>query len=589
MSNPVPTKNFAERFELLKGIIQQINKDANVHSMSIGIAHEGESLANGLHFSETSVTKDTRYPINHLTQGIIAVMAGIACDQGRLDLGTPICKINQKFKFPSKFLQDNITIHELLAHCSGVKGNDMIVLGHEDWSENELFSRFASLDYNDRPEYFGRQFSHNNWGFAVIGRLLENAYGKPISVLLSEFIFQPLGMKRTNTAWIRREGSDFAIGSYSGSYSVLESGARVSAAPPHIGIGSIMESALGIKSTSADLLLFYSTMNHYMELTEKHSPQHNPDGPTKAESKRMAELGPIFKGSVGIIDWQTSHQVAMLPHVKECNSTLHRKGYLAAYMQAEGRSCEIGTHPRKSCLRRIPTWSFYEGYKTATTVAYHQSGALSGSSSVVYMFPETKTVIVVLQNTTALYDTASLVAEMIIEFLFNRTSFSSWSPNISVPKLGRALSARTVGCVPKEHPEAFTFAYDGSDYAGTYKLVSMPGQSFCITVVDLPELNRLLLRLPSPWNEDFVLAPDRLEHRIFRIDMTFNDFVRSGRSLPDPVPFGQDNSFLFIRFQVGRPKGDNGKLGDVGLDTLIWNWSGRVCGGDGVCFEKERQ
>jgi D-alanyl-D-alanine carboxypeptidase len=91
---------------------------------------------------------------------------------------------------------DQITIRQLIDHTSGL-GNPFPVeqvLGGRDCTPEELLALGASAPPVAPP---GTTWSYSNYGYNLLGRVVELASGQDVSTAIQERIAKPLGLRRT--------------------------------------------------------------------------------------------------------------------------------------------------------------------------------------------------------------------------------------------------------------------------------------------------------------------------------------------------------------------------------------------------------
>lgn len=117
---------------------------------------------------------------------------------------------------------DQITIHQLLTHTSGLYNYTVLVpeLLNMDISEF-TFDKIISL-IQDKPLDFepGKGWNYSNTGYLVLGKIVEEVSGKTLENYLQDNIFTPVGMENTGVAFKLDEKVVEANG-YSGSMDVI--------------------------------------------------------------------------------------------------------------------------------------------------------------------------------------------------------------------------------------------------------------------------------------------------------------------------------------------------------------------------------
>lgn len=161
------------------------------------------------------------FAIGSLSKQFTAVLTLLQEEQGKLKVTDKVSQYLSEFQKPEL---ENITIHQLLNHTSGLN----------DFGANLLC----------KP---GKDFNYSNKGYQFLGKLIEKVSGKSFDENAVE-LFKKLNMNASSTANLF-SGEDFA-GAYNGNSKVQE---RVEGMPKRLADDDISISAGGILSTINDL------------------------------------------------------------------------------------------------------------------------------------------------------------------------------------------------------------------------------------------------------------------------------------------------------------------------------------------------
>ena len=152
------------------------------HNKAYGFSNRGSKLKN---------TKDTRYNLGSIAKNFTAVLLLQQVEKGVLGLDDKLARFSLGFP---KQVADKITLRHLLTHRSGF--NDIFTAAYRD---NPL--AFDTLDkklllLRDAPLRFepGSDYHYSNYGYIVLGKVLEKVTGKGFEMLLKEHIFKRLQM-----------------------------------------------------------------------------------------------------------------------------------------------------------------------------------------------------------------------------------------------------------------------------------------------------------------------------------------------------------------------------------------------------------
>ncbi len=173
-------------------------KDWNAPGIGVGIVI-GDKLvfAKGYGYRDYEkklpITAQTMYPIASNTKLFTAVAAGMLVEDGKLTWDRPIRESVPTIEFYNSYLNNTITLRDMLAHRTGITRHDSIWY-KSDYSTKELFERLKYLDPKESPRQI---FLYNNMMYAGVGHTIQLESGKPWPDFVREKIFQPLGMSHT--------------------------------------------------------------------------------------------------------------------------------------------------------------------------------------------------------------------------------------------------------------------------------------------------------------------------------------------------------------------------------------------------------
>ena len=154
------------------------------------------------------VTDRTVYRIASMTKSFSAASTLTLRDQGVLRLDDPIDLHAPELAGLRSPTADApaITIRDLLSMTSGLIEDDAWADRHLDLTDDE-FDRIVS----DGPVFAqptGVRFEYSNFGFAVLGRVIQRASGQRIQEIVSERLLAPLAMHQST--WLQPDHDDWA-------------------------------------------------------------------------------------------------------------------------------------------------------------------------------------------------------------------------------------------------------------------------------------------------------------------------------------------------------------------------------------------
>ena len=163
-------------------------KDGEVVDDAAGILHKGTGV---------EATPDSIFQIGSITKLWTATLVMQLVDEGRLELDTPVRTYLPEFRIGDESAAEAITVRQLLNHTSGFEGDIFTDTGPGD----DAIEKYLGV-LHEVPQLFapGEQFSYNNAGYCVLGRLGEVLREKPYDDCLREHLFAPLGLTHAATS-----------------------------------------------------------------------------------------------------------------------------------------------------------------------------------------------------------------------------------------------------------------------------------------------------------------------------------------------------------------------------------------------------
>ena len=157
-----------------------------IYKNAVGYANIADSIPN---------TCDTKFRIASFTKPITDMLILQLVEEGKLNLDDKLTDYLPEFP---KEKGDGITIHHLLTHTAGITGEsripNLIDIEKEYYTQERFLNCIIEQDIIFKPGE-GREYS--NFGYALLGMIIEKASGKSYEKLLQEKICKPAGMKNT--------------------------------------------------------------------------------------------------------------------------------------------------------------------------------------------------------------------------------------------------------------------------------------------------------------------------------------------------------------------------------------------------------
>lgn len=162
--------------------------------------------------AEDAATVDTRYNLASAGKMFttIAIFQQIAA--GRLSLDTKVVDVLKDF--PNKDFASKVTVRQLLTHTSGA--GEIELFGPENAANRERVRTVPEMvaAFGKAPPTFepGSKQEYSNFGFVVLGRMVEVLSGESYENYVERHIFVPAGMTRTGFIPCTTRTPDIAVG-----------------------------------------------------------------------------------------------------------------------------------------------------------------------------------------------------------------------------------------------------------------------------------------------------------------------------------------------------------------------------------------
>lgn len=171
-------------------IVTVFMQNNNVPGLALAVLKDGKPfLIRGYGYANlatnTLVDTKTRFGIGSVSKVITAFALMTLVQEGKINLNDSI--LDYVPKAPQQWR--NVTIIQLLSHSSGIPQH---YGPHLPWIK--VWNELAKKNMQFQP---GTAIAYNNFGFAVLGRAIENVSHQSLIDYLSQTIFIPLGMNHT--------------------------------------------------------------------------------------------------------------------------------------------------------------------------------------------------------------------------------------------------------------------------------------------------------------------------------------------------------------------------------------------------------
>jgi CubicO group peptidase (beta-lactamase class C family) len=204
----------AEALAALESFVRE-EASADLFSGAVLVAKDGEVLfrkAYGLADREREIPNmvQTRFRIGSMNKMFTAVAILQLVEAGKVDLTAPLG--TYLTDYPNREIADQVTIHHLLTHTGGTGD----IFGPEFEAHREelrILADYVEL-YGERgPEFEpGSQWVYSNYGFVLLGAVIEAVTGQSYYDYVHEHIYDPAGMTGTGSVPEDQAVPDRAVG-----------------------------------------------------------------------------------------------------------------------------------------------------------------------------------------------------------------------------------------------------------------------------------------------------------------------------------------------------------------------------------------
>jgi CubicO group peptidase (beta-lactamase class C family) len=189
-------------------IISALNGNA-LAGVAAGIVSNGElAYAKGFGIADAAraapVTPNTSFRIGSISKTLTGVGLMQLWEEGRFKLDDPVRQYLKSYRLNERAGAPPVTFRHLLTHTGGIgelRGiidlvRPVIGLGAKPGQLPKLSEYYrGGLGVEVAP---GAKWAYANHGFATLGQLIEDISGRPFSEYMTERVFAPLGMNRSD-------------------------------------------------------------------------------------------------------------------------------------------------------------------------------------------------------------------------------------------------------------------------------------------------------------------------------------------------------------------------------------------------------
>lgn len=187
------------------GVILVAKDDKTIYARASGMANRACNIPNRI---------DTRFNIGSIGKMFTAVAIAQLVEQGKLSYTDTLAKVLPDY--PNKELAEKVTVHHLLSHTSGITNPST---DSDDKLVATLRQRFRTVkEYlpttpTDTLKFEpGAQLEYSNYGYMLLGAIIESVSGQDYYDYIREHIYKPAGMNHSDSYELDTDPPNLATG-----------------------------------------------------------------------------------------------------------------------------------------------------------------------------------------------------------------------------------------------------------------------------------------------------------------------------------------------------------------------------------------
>lgn len=193
----------ADRFDGIRTSIRTQMQARNVPGMSVAVAKNGKIIwAEGFGWADLEgrvpATADTAYSLASISKTFTAVGLMTLVQAGKVDLDKPINDYLGNAKLQARVGDARgATVRRVANHTSGLGTSEQFFYGEE---ERRLIPDMdlAITRYGTLYEEPGTRWDYNNFGYGLLGYVIERVSGRPYADYMRQHVYLPLGMTHSS-------------------------------------------------------------------------------------------------------------------------------------------------------------------------------------------------------------------------------------------------------------------------------------------------------------------------------------------------------------------------------------------------------
>lgn len=178
-----------EEWDLPGVAVAIVHNDSIVFMKGYGVRRMGQPELIDTH---------TVFRIASLSKGFASLLTGLLVQENVLHWDDRVIQYLPNFSSKEPDNTQNLTIHHILSHTSGLVPHAFDNLIEANVSYINIIKELKEVSVVDSV---GKQYGYQNVVYSLIGDIIESATGKKYEDLIHERLFEPLGMRDASIGW----------------------------------------------------------------------------------------------------------------------------------------------------------------------------------------------------------------------------------------------------------------------------------------------------------------------------------------------------------------------------------------------------
>jgi len=208
LDTPTSAPELQHKLDLLVEQLEQQRQTHHIPGMAIAVVKDDEViLTHGFGIAsveeETPVTPETIFAIGSATKAFTSTLVGMLVDEGKMDWDDPVTEYLSYFQMnvESNNKSAEITLRDVLSHRTGFTRMGLLIASGQIPREEVLLDATRAEPYVP----FREKWYYSNVMYMSAGVAAGKADGTDWDTLVTERIFEPLGMNSTTTSVTQAE------------------------------------------------------------------------------------------------------------------------------------------------------------------------------------------------------------------------------------------------------------------------------------------------------------------------------------------------------------------------------------------------